>query len=105
VIARGGERGVEGAVLAPSAWLLRWVTPEPAEARLLLVNLGRELDYAPPSEPLLAPPSGMRWETLWSSEAPAYGGRGTPRVETELGWVIPGPCAVLLGPAPREDEG
>ena len=87
-------------MLTPSAWLLRWTAPEPA--RLLIVNPGRELDYAPPSEPLLAPPLGLRWRALWSSERPEYGGRGTPEVETENGWVIPGACAVLLGPAPVE---
>ena len=71
-IAEGGETGVEVATLAPSALVLRWLGAEPADARLLVVNLGRELDYAPPSEPLLAPPIGLRWRTLWSSEAAAY---------------------------------
>jgi maltooligosyltrehalose trehalohydrolase len=101
-IASGGRTGVDGAVLAPSAWLLRWPASDPADERLLIVNLGRELDYAPPSEPLLAPPVGTRWVLLWSSEAPAYGGRGSPEVEGGHGWVLPGPCAVLLGPVTRE---
>jgi maltooligosyltrehalose trehalohydrolase len=100
-IARGGETGVEAAVLAPHAWLLRWLAPDPAEARLLIVNLGRELDYAPPSEPLLAPPLGVRWRVALSTESPRYGGRGTPEVETEKGWIIPGTAAVLLAPRER----
>jgi maltooligosyltrehalose trehalohydrolase len=101
-IARGGETGVEAAVLTPFAWLLRWLAPSPAQSRLLIVNLGRELDYAPPSEPLLAPPLGMRWSVALSTESPRYGGRGAPEVETEEGWIIPGPAAVLLAPQERE---
>jgi maltooligosyltrehalose trehalohydrolase len=103
-IAAAGSIGVDAAVLAPSAWLLRWSAVDPAYQRLLIVNLGRELQYAPPSEPLLAPPLGLRWELLWSSEAPTYGGRGTPEVESGQGWVLPGPCAVLLRPTRREDD-
>jgi maltooligosyltrehalose trehalohydrolase len=99
-IARGGETGVEAAVLSPFAWVLRWRAVAPEGDRLLIVNIGREMDYAPPSEPLLAPPLGLGWRTIWSSESPTYGGRGTPDVETERGWVVPGPCAVLLAPIP-----
>jgi maltooligosyltrehalose trehalohydrolase len=101
VIARGGATGVEAAVLSPHAWLLRWLAPDPAESRLLIVNLGRELDYAPPSEPLLAPPLGMRWRALLSTESPRYGGRGAQEVETEQGWILPGTAAVLLAPEER----
>jgi maltooligosyltrehalose trehalohydrolase len=100
-IAEGGETGVEVAVLAPSAFVLRWLGTEPAHARLLVVNLGRELDYEPPSEPLLAPPFGLRWRTRWSSESAAYGGRGVQEAETDAGWIIPARSAVLLAPAPR----
>ena len=35
--------------------------------RLLLVNLGRQLDLAGAAEPLLGPPAGRRWRILWSS--------------------------------------
>jgi maltooligosyltrehalose trehalohydrolase len=49
-----------------------------------------------PAEPLLAPPSGGSWRVLWSSEEPAYGGDGTPPIETEDGWFLPAHAAVVL---------
>jgi maltooligosyltrehalose trehalohydrolase len=76
-------------VLAAEAFVLRF------DNRLLIVNLGREvrLDVVP--EPLLAPPPNRKWELLWSSESPDYGGTGTPPV-TESGWCLPAQAAVLL---------
>jgi maltooligosyltrehalose trehalohydrolase len=71
--------------------------------RLLLVNFGRDLHLDPAPEPLLAPPENMTWETLWSSEDPCYGGSGTPPLETEDSWRIPGEAAVVLFPKPLED--
>jgi maltooligosyltrehalose trehalohydrolase len=99
VIAARGAHGLDGAVLGPDAFLLRWISPDDAD-RLLLVNLGRalRLDRAP--EPLLAPPLGCRWRTAWSSEDPRYGGSGIPPVESpERNWWLPGNSAVLLLPA------
>jgi maltooligosyltrehalose trehalohydrolase len=98
--------GVDGAVIGPEAFLLRFFTSSDAvarhEDRLLLVNLGRDLDLSPAPEPLLAPPEGMHWGTLWSSEAAAYGGMGTPPVELDGGWHVPGHAAVVLAPAPLD---
>ena len=70
--------------------------------RLLVVNLGREQWLDPAPEPLLAPPRGKAWQLLWSSEDPRYGGSGTPPLDTEEGWRIPGHAAVVLASAPRE---
>ena len=42
--------------------------------RLLVVNLGHALHLNPAPEPLLAPPEGMGWAILWSTEDPRYGG-------------------------------
>ena len=55
-----------------------------------------DLRLAPAPEPLLAPPEGKRWQTAWSSEDPAYGGNGTPELDTDDGWRIPGEATVLL---------
>ena len=63
--------------------------------RLLLVNLGRDLQLDAAPEPLLAPPRG-RAGRRWSSEDPNYGGSGTGAVEREDGWHIPGDAAVVL---------
>jgi maltooligosyltrehalose trehalohydrolase len=91
-------RRVDGAVIAPEAFVLRYFGE--ADDRLLVVNLGCDLDLAPSSEPLLAPPRGSRWASLWSSESPRYGGQGRPPLETTSKWHIPGEAAVLVGPVP-----
>ncbi|MGH9621892.1 MAG: DUF3459 domain-containing protein, partial [Bryobacteraceae bacterium] len=97
-ISRQGAGGIDGAVLSPSCFVLRFFSPEFATDRLFLVNLGRDLELDPAPEPLLAPPPAMQWSMLWSSDDPAYGGCGTPALETEENWKIPGLSAVLLSP-------
>jgi maltooligosyltrehalose trehalohydrolase len=57
-----------GAVLGEEAFLLRYFG-EAGDDRLVLVNLGRDLDLEHAPEPLLAPPRGRRWALLVSSEA------------------------------------
>jgi maltooligosyltrehalose trehalohydrolase len=94
------RRGVDGAVLAPEAFLLRFFANN-GDDRLLLVNLGRDLHLDPAPEPLLAPPADSEWTTLWSSEHPCYGGTGTPPPDGEDNWQIPGYAAVLLKPEPQ----
>ena len=91
-------RRIDGAVLGPSAFLLRYFG-ENQEDRLLIVNLGIDLELFRAPEPLLAPPENRTWALLWSSEHPAYGGCGTPEPETESGWRIPGEATLVLGPA------
>jgi maltooligosyltrehalose trehalohydrolase len=114
-----GAAGIDGAVLGPAALVLRWFAPRAAGAaarpgalggadapgdRLLLLHLGADMELAPAPEPLLAPPDGCRWQVLWSSEAPRYGGSGTPPPEDAGGgWRVPGQAAVALRPAPRAD--
>ena len=106
VIRLQGEAGLDGAVLGPAAFVLRYFAPaDLAGDRLLLINLGRDLPLGGPAEPLLAPPLGGRWEPLWSSEAPVYGGSGAPPPEDADGsWRIPGQSAALLCPVRRTEE-
>jgi len=87
------------AVLGAQAMLLRYQCA--AGDRLLLVNLGTDLHLDVAPEPLLAPPLGRRWRTLWSSEEIRYGGRGTAPVEADDGFHLPGHAAVVLAPAVR----
>ena len=87
----------DGAVLGSEAFLLRFFDAENGD-RLLLVNLGLDLHLCIAPEPLLAPPERKRWDILWSSESPKYGGAGTAALETEDGWRIPGHAAVVLIP-------
>jgi maltooligosyltrehalose trehalohydrolase len=95
--------GLNGAGLGPEAFVLRFFGVQ-TDDRLLVVNLGRDLPLRPASEPLLAPPEGMAWEMLWSSEDPRYDGGGTAPLEGEDGWQIPGHAAVVLRPVARAEH-
>jgi maltooligosyltrehalose trehalohydrolase len=90
-------RGLDGAVLGPHALLLRYFV-EGGGDRLLLVNLGRDLDLKPGPEPLLAPPEDCSWEVAWFSESPRYGGSGMAPVERERNFHLQGEAAVVLVP-------
>lgn len=92
------QRRVDGAVLGEEAFVLRFFLADPAEHRLLLCNLGRDLQMAVTAEPLLAPPDGRRWVLDWSSEHPKYGGAGRRPVEPEKFWILPGDCTLVLRP-------
>ena len=94
--------GIDGAVLGPEAFVLRFFG-EYGNDRLLLVNLGLDLHMSPAPEPLLAPPAGMQWQIRWSSEDPCYGGCGILPLETEEYWQMPGQAAVVLTPQEREN--
>ncbi len=103
--AAASRRGaIDGAVLGPEAFVLRWFDPdERGDDRLMLVNLGVELWRPVAAEPLLAAPEGRRWRVLWSSEDPRYGGCGTPEPETEAdNWRLAAHAAVVMMPAPAD---
>jgi maltooligosyltrehalose trehalohydrolase len=70
---------MEGAVLGPRCWALRWFGDDP---RLLLVNLGDELTLEVADSPLLA----GRWRVLYATGAFEE-------------WTIGADSAALLGPA------
>lgn len=99
VISRQGADGMDGAVLSQACFLIRFFSPGYQRDRLLLVNLGTDLELNPAPEPLLAPPHCTQWVKLWSSEDPQYAGCGTAALDTEENWRIPGQAAVLLHPA------
>ena len=91
------QRTVDGAVLGAGAFVLRFFGKARGD-RLLIVNLGGvlELDIAP--EPLLGPQGGSPWRSVWSSDAPHYGGQGEGAVESFSAWRIPAQSAVVLAP-------
>ena len=91
----GAARRVDGAVLAPEAFLLRFFGGEAGD-RLLIVNLGGDVDVTPAPEPLLAPPAGRPWTMVWSSEEPRYGGQGTPAIRLDEVIHLPGYAAVVF---------
>jgi maltooligosyltrehalose trehalohydrolase len=91
--------GMDGSVISQQAFILRFFG-EQGDDRLIVINLGADLLLGPAPEPLLAPPEGMEWQVLWSSESLDYGGTGTPPLETKGGtswsWRIPGRSAIVL---------
>ncbi len=95
-----GGGGIDGAVLGPEAFVLRFfgIGVEPDD-RLLCVNLGRDVILPTIAEPLLAPLEGSRWSLVWSSEAVRYGGGGTPALNPAEGWILPAHATVVFGPA------
>jgi maltooligosyltrehalose trehalohydrolase len=93
--------GVDGAVIGPSAFVLRYFAAAGHhEDRLLIVNLGPDLPMHASPEPLLAPPAGRRWALGWSTDDPRYGGQGAPPVVNGDGLRLPGEAAVVLMPMP-----
>jgi maltooligosyltrehalose trehalohydrolase len=88
-------RGVDGAVLGPRSFVLRYFS-EGNDDRLLLVNFGEAQLLEPMPEPLLAPPVGFEWATLWSSESERYGGPGAVALPTQDSWTLPAEAAVVL---------
>jgi maltooligosyltrehalose trehalohydrolase len=101
IFSRQDVSALEGAVIASEAFVLRWFD-DSGNDRLALFNLGREIDWLPVSEPLIAPPCDKHWQLLWSSEDPAYGGWGTPTYD-EKRWRVPGHSAVVFRAAEDED--
>ncbi len=89
-----GQLGVDGAVLSDKAFVLRFFGHD--TDRLLIVNLGGDLYFAPVPEPLLAPPRLQEWTMLFSTEDPAYGGGGTAAVILDDGWRLPAESAIAF---------
>ena len=94
VFARQRSDLLDCAVVNEECFLIRFWNA--GEDRLVIVNFGCELLFAPGPEPLLAPPADKGWALLWSSESPRYGGGSTPPLETDQGWSIPGEATVVL---------
>lgn len=100
------RRALDGAVLGPRAFVLRFFAPgdhDHSEDRLLLVNLGAQLDLTIMPEPLLAPPADLRWSLVWSSDDPLYGGPGVGPVVQRSGWRLQAESACVMAPSPARN--
>jgi maltooligosyltrehalose trehalohydrolase len=86
---------IDGAVLGTTSFVLRYFSKE-EDDRLLLVNFGEQQVLHPASEPLLAPPPRCRWETLWTSESPRYGGTGSTPLAGQEQWVLPAGSTIVF---------
>jgi maltooligosyltrehalose trehalohydrolase len=87
--------GVDGAVLGPQSFALRYFA-ENNDDRLLLVNQGNKQLLEPMPEPLLAAPLGFEWTIIWSSDSDRYGGPGTIPITTQDNWTLPGEATLAL---------
>jgi maltooligosyltrehalose trehalohydrolase len=94
---------VDGTVLGAQAFALRY-RGEGDGDRLLIVNLGVDLDLTPIPEPLLAPPTEGQWVEQWNSEATKYGGAGRAPLRWSPAWHLPAESALLLRPAALDVE-
>jgi maltooligosyltrehalose trehalohydrolase len=96
VIAQQDSARIDGAVLAERAFLLRWFDSRHGD-RLMLLNFGEALELRHVPEPLLAAPRNARWEVVWCSDEPAYGGPGSIEPWDAHGcWRVAAECAVFL---------
>jgi maltooligosyltrehalose trehalohydrolase len=91
---------VDAAVLSEFAFVIRYWND--VDERLLVVNFGPDLYRKYMAEPLVAPPEGMDWTPVWSSEDLAYGGNGAPQFEDETGWHVAGESAIAFRPKPSQ---
>lgn len=98
-----GSQEIDGAVLGPATFALRYFSAA-NDDRLLLVNLGGSQVLQPASEPLLAPPNNNNWETLWSSDATRYGGTSAATTATPKQWIVPAESAVVLRPTVKNSR-
>jgi maltooligosyltrehalose trehalohydrolase len=96
-----GAHGIDGAVLGPEAFTLRFFGEDGGDDRLLVVNLGADVPLPIVPEPLLAPPENARWVIVWSSEDPRYGGCGAAPFDPDGPWRLPAQAALVLRPTPR----
>jgi maltooligosyltrehalose trehalohydrolase len=88
---------VDGAVLDNFSFVIRYFDPNYlGDDRLFIVNLGKDFEYDPIPEPLLAPSKKGNWELIWSSEEPKYGGQGVIFPNRQRGWKFPAHSAMLL---------
>jgi maltooligosyltrehalose trehalohydrolase len=95
VLAAQRAERMHGAVLGSEAFLLRHLGPA-GDDRLILCNLGGDLDLLHCAEPLLAPPEGRSWRLRLSTDDPAYGGQGVAHLDVTAPLVLPGQAYMLL---------
>jgi maltooligosyltrehalose trehalohydrolase len=103
VVSRQDHGAIDAATLREHAFVVRWFD-EHGFDRLLVVNLGSDLMEEPLAEPLLAPAPDREWLTVWSSEAPEYGGRGVAAIVGDGGrgaWRIQAQSTTLLAAQAR----
>lgn len=91
VFAAQRSDALHGSVLSEQAFLLRFRCEQ--GDRLMVVNLGSDLELRPAPEPLLAPPAEQRWQHVLASEDALYGGSGFVPPQDDGMWKLTARCA------------
>lgn len=102
VLAQGACGRVDGSVLEPSAFLLRHFACDPKYERLMVANLGPDIAVDSIADPLHAPPEGMQWALVWSSEDLVYGGGGIRPVDLQGRWTLGADTVLWFAPVVAE---
>jgi maltooligosyltrehalose trehalohydrolase len=84
---------VESSAPTSEIVLLRYTAGD--RTSLLLVNLGPLSEFAM-NDPLVAPEAGRRWQRVFCSEQPKYGGSGVDESFGEGCWRLQAQCAWLF---------
>jgi maltooligosyltrehalose trehalohydrolase len=87
-----------GATLDDRVLALRFIGRVAHEDRLLIVNLGPDLDFACAPEPIVAPPALFAWTVSFCTEDPAYGGVGIARNDPPMKLVATGQSSTVFRP-------
>ncbi|MBL8950644.1 MAG: malto-oligosyltrehalose trehalohydrolase [Myxococcaceae bacterium] len=85
----------DAAVLGAASCCLRW--PD----HLVVLDFANDRQLNVPSEPLLAPPPGMKWKLAFSSELSRFGGRGAFASDGLGPWRVQGRACTVLETTPR----
>jgi maltooligosyltrehalose trehalohydrolase len=101
---------MHGSVLAERVLALRFLCDD--GDRLLVMNLGGDLELLPIAEPLVAPPAHVVWQTLFCSEDVKYGGSGFGSPWSAGKFMLPARSTLLFtvkdapkrGPSREEEE-
>lgn len=101
IISQQAKWGLDGSVLGPESFLIRFFSPGFQDDRLLVVNLGADLLLEQIPNPLAAAPGGKEWHAVWSSEDPRYGGNSAIQLPGKGNWRIHGQSALVLAPLDR----
>ncbi len=98
-----GSGGIDGAVLGPASFVLRYFSAQ-GDDRLLMMNFGGHQVLHPAAEPLLAPPHNSRWEVLWTSDSQRYGGTDAAMILAPEESVLPAETTVVVRPVAQESN-
>jgi maltooligosyltrehalose trehalohydrolase len=103
VLARVGTPDVVIESSAPSPFLLFIRYLSRVGHRLVIVNLHNDV-HAAMNDPLLAPPPQSRWDLLWSSDHPDYGGSGVLPLVSEGPWLLRGHATIVVASLPGTES-